>query len=99
MLDTYKVTIYFLMRNNGIFCSLLIRLYHMVALSMYMHTMYSRPHYSYLYHYYVACMVLPMFQNRRCFCFVLNQTSLTLTKFIEKCINIYYIKLFPLNPS
>jgi hypothetical protein len=32
------------------------------------------------------------------FIFVLSQTSLTLTKFIEKSINIYNIKLVLLNP-
>jgi hypothetical protein len=41
----------------------------------------------------IFLLLLPLFQMIVHFSFVVNQTSLSLTKFIEKYINIYKIKL------
>jgi len=46
----------------------------------------------------ISCLVLDALQNVGCFSFILSLTSLTLTKFIEKCTNIYNIKLVSLTP-
>jgi hypothetical protein len=44
-----------------------------------------------------SCILLPPFQIIACFGFLLIQTSSTLTKFVEKCTNIYNIKLISLS--
>ena len=41
----------------------------------------------------ISCLVLDALQNVGCFSFVLSLTSLTLTKFIEKCTNIFNARL------
>jgi hypothetical protein len=37
-------------------------------------------------------LIFPLFQGVGCFGFLLSQNSLSLTKFMEKCIKIYNTK-------